>query len=69
VQLNRSSLLPNLAPGKSQDSTFDMIKVKKYDINSGELSILKSTILPFFTKTLVQMAWQGMAHKARSHIM
>jgi hypothetical protein len=26
---------------------------------SDEPSILKSTVLPFFTKTLVQMAWQG----------
>jgi hypothetical protein len=46
-----------------------MIEVKKYDIIFGETSILKSTMLPFFTKTLVQMAWQGTAHQAWSHVM
>jgi hypothetical protein len=61
--------MPKLATGKSQDSTLNRIEVKKYDIIFGEASILNSTMLPFFTKTLVQIAWQGRAYQARSYIM
>jgi hypothetical protein len=45
-----------------------MIEVKKNDIISGEPSILNGTMLLFFNKTLVQMAWQGRVYQARSHI-
>jgi hypothetical protein len=58
--------MPNLATGKCQDSTLNRIEVKTYDSIAGEPSILKSTLFPFFTKTLVQMAWQGRAYQARS---
>jgi hypothetical protein len=51
--------MPKLVLGKSQDSTLNRIEVQKNDIISGEPSILKCTVLPFFTKVLVQMAWQG----------
>jgi hypothetical protein len=61
--------MSKLATGKCQDSTLNRIEVKKYDIISGEPSILKSTMLPFFNKTLVQMAFQGRAYQARSQIM
>jgi hypothetical protein len=55
-QYYASLLHPNLATGKSQDSTLNRNEVQKYDIFSGEPSILKRNMLPFFTKTLVQMA-------------
>jgi hypothetical protein len=68
VQLNRSSLMPNLATGKCQASTLNRNEFQKYDIISGEASILKRTMLHFFTKTLVQMARQGRAYQARSQV-
>jgi hypothetical protein len=62
--------MPNLAPGNSQGSTLIRIEVEKNYIITGEPLIWKSTVLrPFFTKTLVQMAWQGRADQARSQIM
>jgi hypothetical protein len=61
--------MPKLATGKCQDSTLNRIEVQKNDIISGEPSILKSTVFPFITKTLVQMAWQGIAHQARSYVL
>jgi hypothetical protein len=60
--------MPNLATGKCQNSTLNRNEVQKYDIISGEPSILKRTMVPFFTKTLVQIARQGRAHQTQSQV-
>jgi hypothetical protein len=60
--------MPKLASGKSQGSTLNRIEVTKIYIISGEPSILKSTVHPFFTKVLMQMAWQGRAHQTQSQV-
>jgi hypothetical protein len=60
--------MPKFVLGKSQESTLNRIEVQKYGIISGELSILKSTVLPFFIKTLVLMARHRMADQTRSQV-
>jgi hypothetical protein len=67
TQQKQSYAKPCFRKKSSQYISHDLSK--KYDIISGEPYILQSTMLPFFTKTLVQMAWQGKAHQTRSHVM